>query len=392
METKETFTPEVMEAPARVGQRRKAITIGLPSCASKGDKRFPLTPEGAAVLIELGIHILIERGAPKPIHYSDNAYVKAGAEIVTREEAFRADIVIHLAPLDEADAKAMKRGAMLLTLLSLCRQSKTTVKALLDRKICSIALDLIEDRHSNLPFADILQEIDGRAAVAIASALLADPVHGKGILLGGVAGIVPCEVLIIGSGIAAAAAARSASGAGALVRIFDNDVYRLRTTTRDLGPWAVGSALHPKVLHNALRSADIVVYSEYTDTFTVGADIVADMKKGVVVFDLTADCGKAFPTLPCIDLSDAVPEISSVRHCYVNAGSAVPRTVAMALSNTLITFMRDIIACDDTLNAVKLLPGIQKAAYTFLGKVVNPQVAEIVGLRPVDINIYLSLS
>lgn len=390
MKTSVVDSPEVCEAPARISNRNKSITIGLPRC--KRERRFPLTPEGAGLMVEYGFRVLIEEKAGETIHYSDAAYTRLGAEICSRNEALQADIVIHLSPPDVSDINKMKRGAMLLTLLSLCHQSKSTILALMERKICAIALDLIEDRHGNTPFADILEEIDGRASIAVAASLLADSLHGKGILLGGVAGIVPCEVLVVGSGIAAAAAARSASGAGAMVRIFDNDVYRLRATTRDLGPWAVGSALHPRVLHNALRSADIVIYSEISDNFVINADTVAEMKKGVVIFDLTHDCGKAFPSLACIDLADAVPQISSVRCCYVNAGSAVPRTVAMALSNTLLTLMRDILSCEGATNALKLLPGIQKATYTFLGKAVNPRIAEIAGVRPVDINIYLTLS
>lgn len=392
MKTSSSSAPEVYEAPAKVSSRNRAISIGLPKCIGQSERRFPLTPEAAGILIERGFVVRLEEGAGNSIHYRDTAYSRVGVNVTTRDEALKADIVIHLAPLPETDIFKMKRGAMLLTLLSICHQTKSAVKALLERRIISIALDLIEDQKNNRPFADILEEIDGRSSVAIAASLLADAIHGKGILLGGVSGIVPCEVMIIGSGIAAAAAARSASGAGALVRIFDNDIYRLRSTTRELGPWAVGSALHPKVMHNALRSADIVIFTEITDPVVFGIDVISEMKKGVVIFDLTHDCGKAFPSLRCVDLADASPEISEVRCCYVNAGSAVPRTAAMAISNTLLTFMRDIMACEGVMNAVKLLPGIQKAACTFLGKAVNPQIAAVVGVRAVDINIYLTLS
>ncbi|MDE5929885.1 MAG: alanine dehydrogenase, partial [Muribaculaceae bacterium] len=122
-----------------------------------------------------------------------------------------------------------------------------------------IALDLIENSDSRKPFADILNEIDGRAALAIASSLLADSVHGKGILMGGVAGIVPCEVTVLGSGFDALAAARTAIGLGATVRMFDNDSYSLREADRMLGPAVITSAMHPRVLVSALRSADVVV-------------------------------------------------------------------------------------------------------------------------------------
>lgn len=348
------------------------------------------------MLIEQGFDIKMETGASSTIHYTDHQYTRSGVKVTTRNEALECDIVLHLAPLPPADIRRLRRGAMLLTLFSLCRQNIDSVRALLDRSVIAVAIDLIKDENGHTPFADILAEIDGRAAMSRAGSLLADSIHGKGILLGGISGIVPCEVTIIGSGIAARAAARSASGAGAMVRMFDHDVYRLRDATRELGAWVVTSALHPRVLHNALRTADVVVYTGVTPSMIINADTVSAMKRGVIVFDLSTDSGKAFPSLPTIDLSLASPlDISPTepsRACYVNAGSAVPRTAAMALSNTFITLMNQLVDCEGVTNALKLLPGLQCAAYTFLGKAVNRHIAAIAGERHVDIDIYLTLS
>lgn len=384
--------PTPLEAPAAVEQRRRTITIGLPTCNVDGERRFPLTPEGAAMLIERGFAIRMQRDAAATIHYSDNAYVRSGVEIVGRDEALLCDIVIHLAPLPAGDVTRMRRGSMLLTLLHPCRRRPAEIKALLSRHIISIALDLVKDRQGNTPFADILSEIDGRAALAIAASLLADAVHGKGILLGGVAGIIPCETMIIGSGIAACAAAQSAAGAGSVVRIFDNDTYSLRAATRRLGEWAVGSVLHPRTVRATLRSADIVVCTDIDTSFEIDDSMVQEMKKGVVAFDLTSDCGRMIPSLPCVDLASARPGLEQGRCCYVNAGSAVPRTAAMALSNTLLTMLHDIISCDGAVNALRLLPGLQAAACTFLGRAVNPRIADAAGVRCTDINLYLTLS
>lgn len=383
---------ENCEAPAAVRKSKRAFTIGLPRCDGGGEKRFPLTPEAVAIMTERGYEVRMEHGAGSSIHYTDAAYLRCGAVITGRTEAFGCDIVIHLRPVDEQSARLMRRGAMLLTMSHYHLLDRRGVKALLDNHIITIAIDRIADSRGNTPFADILSEIDGRASVAIASALLADPVNGKGILLGGVAGIVPCEATIIGSGIAACAAARSASGAGAMVRIFDDDVYRLRDATRDLGAWAIGSSLHPRVVRGALRTADIVVVTDTSIPPVLGGEIVDEMKRGVVIFDLSSCPGRVFPSLKCIDLADAVAEIGEVRCCYVNAGSAVPRTAAMALSNTFLTFFSDITASDGLVNALRLMPGMQRAAMTFLGKAVDSRVASIARVRPVDINIYLTLS
>lgn len=387
---------ETLEQQAAVGAPRKLFSIGLPLCEDAAERRFPLTPEGAAQLVEQGFDVVMQSGASATIHYTDGQYAASGVRIGQRDDALRADIVLCLAPLPPSDVRKMRRGAMLLTLSSLCRLTADAVHALLQRSIITVAIDLIRDDRGNRPFADILSEIDGRAAIARASSLLADSVHGKGILLGGVAGIVPCEVTVIGSGIAACAAARSASGAGALVRMFDHDVYRLRRAERELDSRIVTSALHPRVFQNALRSADVVVYTGVSPTPVIDRDTVALMKRGVIIFDLTTDCGKCFPSVPAIDLALASPlDISLTepsRACYINAGSAAARTAAMALSNTFITMLAGIVDCEGVTNALKLLPGLQCAALTFLGKAVNSDVARIVGQRHVDINIYLTLS
>lgn len=394
--THDSPIPTPLEQPTATASARRKLSIGLPRCNDTAERRFPLTPEGAEMLVEQGFEVYMESEAATTIHYPDNKYAAAGVNICHRDKTLACDIVIHLAPLFPADINRMRRGAMLLTLLSLCRLSRESVEALLSRHIITIAIDLITDNKGNRPFADILAEIDGRAAMARAASLLADSVHGKGILLGGVTGITPCEVTVIGSGIAACAAAKSAAGTGALVRMFDNDVYRLRQAEHELGNRTVTSALHPRVLENALRTADVVIYTGVYPTPVIDSHTVQLMKRGVIIFDLSDDCGKAFPSVPTIDLALASPlDISLTepsRACYINAGNAVARTAAMALSNTFSTMLHSITDTDGFNSALRMVPGLQSAALTFLGKPTNADVAAIAGCRCVDIGIYLTLS
>ena len=376
---------------------KRSVVIGLPAASGVVEHRFPLTPEGAGMLVSRGFCVKMEKGAAEYIHYSDAAYARCGVEITERAEALAADIVVYLPLMDVADARRLKRGALLLSFIHNRETDRETIRTLVERHVIALALELICDEAGHRPFADILHEIDGRAAIAIASSLLADAVHGKGILLGGVAGVVPCEVMVIGSDMAAVAAAKGAIGMGAIVRIFDDNVYRMREASAMLGPGAICSSMHPRVFENGLRSADIVVA---TDTMprcgVVGCDMVGLMKRGVICFDLTSSPGSAFPSLPVVDLDLASPSDNSVteptRLCYINAGNAVPRTVAMALSNTFVTMLDDLMVCDGVANALKLKDGLRKAAYTFLGKCVNPTVARVAGLRSVDINLFLQFS
>lgn len=374
---------------------RRKLTIGIPTCADPSERRFPLTPEGARKLSERGYTVRIESDAAKAIHYSDNAYTRCAAEITDREGALSADIVIHLAPLPVADIKRMRRGAMLLTLSHLDTLTAEGVREMQERSIIGVAIDCITDERGNFPFSDILAEIDGRSAIATSSSLLADADKGKGILLGGIAGINPCEVTIIGSGIAAIAAARSASGLGAIIRMFDDDVYSLRAAVRDLGAQVIGSVIQERVLNHALQSADVVIVTAPTSNLAIDAEEVNLMKKGVVILDLTQNPGNTFPSLPKIDLAVARHNLeikSDRRVCYINCGSSVPRTAAMALSNTFNTMLDNIVTCDGLTNALKLTPGLRNGVFTFLGKVTDPQVARIAGVRFTDINIFLQLS
>lgn len=389
------YAPTPLEQMIEVGIFRRHITIGLPAPASKADRRFPLSPESAGLLVERGFKVKMQSGAADAIHYADIKYQQMGVDIVDRAEAFRSDIVIYLSELDTIDARMLKRGALLLGFFKSFIGNPDTLRLLLGSHVITLALDLVADAQGQRPFADILSEIAGRASMAIASSLLADSVHGKGILLGGVAGIVPCEVTIIGSGIDACAAARSAMGLGAVVRMFDSDVYRLRSALRLLCPGAIGSAMHPRVLLNALRSADVVVATDIKPLHIITADAVEQMKLGVVTFDLTGGLKPVFPSLQQVDLGDASPSDNSMsgsRVCYVNPGNAVPRTVAMALSNTLLTMLSEIFTCDGFTNALMLNEGLQKAALTFLGKPVNPAVASMLRMRHVDIKLMLQFS
>lgn len=409
--------PTPLEAPVETATRQRRASIGLPKCLNRSEKRFPLTPEAVAALTRHGFSVLFEEGAADSIHYSDAAYLKAGARRVGRLETLQADIVIHLAPLAVADIRLLRRGALLLSLANFTRgNAKEMILELMHRRIINIAIDLIRDDAGNRPFGDILSEINGRSALTLAAAMLADPVNGKGILLGGIAGVIPCEVTIIGSCLAACAAARSALGLGAMVRLFDDDVYRLRTALRQLGGGVIGSSIHPHALENALRSADILVITGEGNQLPVEGNVDCILKRKVLVFDLSDHPGTALRGLVPVDLGefgqDADLRASAYallndrmaasaddpaarplrRPCFVNSGSAVPRTTAMALSDTFITLLNHISSCEGTGAILPLTPGLQEATLTFMGKAVNTEVARLAEVRHTDIRILLSLS
>lgn len=372
-------------------QARRRLSIGLPCGADSRERRFPLTPEAVRSLVECGFVVRMERGAASVIHYDDARYEACGAEIVCRPEALGCDIVIHLSPLPRHDVAMLRRGSMLLTLVAGKRYDASDVKSLLERSVIAVALDRVTDTCGHLPFADILSEIDGRAAIVVAASWLSDAVGGKGMLLGGVTGIIPCEVTVLGSGTAAVSAARSALGLGAQVRMFDNDVYSLREALNQLGAGVAGSVLHRHVVENAFRSADVIISTSMREPYVVDSSMTGLMKKEALVFDVSSTPPSVFPSLPVVDLGcESAPTL--YRRCLINAGYTVPRTSAMALSNALVSMLGEILTVEEVSNALKLSPGLQAGVLTFLGRPVSPAFAKLAGMRQLDLRLFIQMS
>lgn len=401
MEQSPEYNLDVLEQPARIEVKQSGITLGLPRNPDHGDRRFPLTPEAVRTLKQdYRFKVFVEEGAGHEIHYSDDAYASRGARICSRDEALRADIVVTAAPLSTIDIRKMRRNATLWTVIEPELLDRPMVEALLERSITTLSLTALQRPDGHRPVGDILDEVDGRAAVSVAAGFLADGVHGKGILLGGVTGIMPCEVVIIGAGTAAIAAAASAKGLGAIVRIFDNDPCRLRQAENVLGHTVIGSSLHREVYIGALHSADIIINTVKTDPSPAAIIDSADtpqLKKGAILFDFnTTSQIDVFPALKRIDLSPAVENLPSLteRRCFVNPGSAVPRTSAMALSNAIVPMLADIAMADDRtfMDAVRMNSFLSTGLVTFGGKLINRVTAVATGLKWVDPSLFLHLS
>lgn len=376
-----------LEEPAKYSNAPRRVSLGFPSGLPFGERRFPITPEGAEQLVDRGYRLVVEAGAGEPIHYDDSAYARAGVEIADRTETLRADIIVSLAPLAPGEAAGMRRGTLLLTLLHSVIDNANYARALQQAGVNAVAADIIAT-EGHRPVADILHEIDGCASLAVANALLTDPVAGKGILLGGVTGIVPCETTVIGSGMGAIAAAHNALGAGGIVRMFDDDLYSLRKAGRVLNHRPIGSAIHPRVLRSALRSADVVVVTPTKYPVRIDSETVSEMKKRVLIFDLTNTPGAMFPSVDLVDLAreGGRPLTAPAgRTVFCNVGCRVPRTAAMALSNVLTAHIDTLAEAMDSI--ARMSAGMRGAMLLCWGKVVNPLLADVLDTRSLDINL-----
>jgi len=248
------------EAPAAVQKRKNQITIGLPQERSSEERRVLLTPEAVGLLSNNGLQVIIETGAGKASKFTDQDYSDAGAKVVySSKEALQAQLVLKVDAPDLEEIEQMSLGACLISALQISRQNKEFIEALNARKITAIAFEYLEDKVGGMPVVRAMSEIAGSTVMLIAAEYLSSVNDGKGLILGGVTGVPPTQVVIIGAGTVAEYAARTALGLGANIKVFDNHIYKLRRLKQLLGQQIYTSTIDNLTLTQALSEADVVI-------------------------------------------------------------------------------------------------------------------------------------
>jgi alanine dehydrogenase len=266
---------------------------------------------------------------------------------------------------------------------------------MMKKKMNAIAYELIKDEQKAFPVMTSISEIEGNTAIGVAAELMSVERGGKGLLLGGVAGISPTEVLILGAGITGTVAARSALALGAQVKIFDHDINKLRKIQHYLGQQVFTSVIHPSVLFKALATADAVIgnlrYINGSERFMVSEELVKTMKSGAVIIDLSVDQGGCFETSECRTIKNPVFEKYGVIHyCVPNISARVARTSSMALSNIFAPMMMKIGGSGNIRSAISESAGFRNGAYIFSGILVNKLIGDYYGIQASDIGLLLA--
>lgn len=372
------------------------LSIGIPKENSNAETRLALTPEGVAIVTEEGHSVYVQRGAGVPMSYSDLQYSEAGAFMVDdASEVFGADIVFKIAPPTIEELNLMHDRSSILSMLQLSNLSADCIKLMIKKKMNSIAYELIRDEQKTFPVVSSISEIEGNTAIAVAAELMSNERGGKGLLLGGVAGISPTEVLILGAGIAGSVAARSALALGAQVKVFDHDINKLRKIQHYLGQKVFTSVIHPAVLFKALASADAVIgnlrYINGSERFMVSEDLVKTMKSGSIIIDLSVDQGGCFETSECRTLQNPVFEKHGVIHyCVPNISARVARTSSMALSNIFAPIILKIGHSGSIASAISESSGFRHGAYIYSGVLVNRLIGDYYGIASNDIGLLMA--
>jgi alanine dehydrogenase len=390
-----TYIPK--ELLKEMGKMSKHLLIGIPRERNELECRLALTPEAVDILTDVGHHILLESGAGQGIGYSDVQYAEAGAEIVDSSvEIYHADIILKILPILPAEAALLKPRVTLFSMAQLDLFAQASYETLMQKRINAVAYELMNSEQNPYPVRAYIAEIEGKAIISIAASLLANTQGGKGMLLGGIPGVAPTEVVILGAGTAGTAAARAALALGAAVKIFDSDISKLRAIEQALGQKIVTSIFQPRVLQNVFRTADVIV--GVMDNFLarrrymIAEELISSMKKGALIIDLCANQGGCFETTS--SLTSANPEVfeqHGVRHyCKSDVSNSVARTTSMAFSNIFVSMLLALGDAGSFSSLIKEDNCFRSGVYIFSGKPVNNFVSSHFNINSNDLDLYLS--
>lgn len=379
-----------------IGRKKGKLVIGIPRETTYQENRVALTPEAVQFLASNGHHILIETKAGESARYGDHDYSEAGAEIAyDKAEVFKANIILKVAPPSDEEIELMPGNQTLISALQLTLHPKKTLVALMNKKITAIAWDYIQDEHGIYPVVRAMGEIAGNTSILIAAELLSNYKTGKGIMMGGVAGVQPTEVVILGAGTVGEYACRTAIGLGASVKVFDNSISKLRRLQNDIGQRIFTSVIQPKLLEKAIMRADVVigaVRAPFGRTpCIVSEQMVKGMKAGSVIVDVSIDQGGCFETSRVTNhTKPTFVEHDVIHYCVPNVASRVSRTASIALSNIFSPLLLDMGDMGGCKEMIKRDPGFRSGVYIYKGKLTSEILGKVFDLPFKNIELLLA--
>lgn len=390
---KQSLIPQ--EEMLEVGKKQNQLVIGIPKESDIYESRIPLTPEAVEILVGNGHTILIESDAGHSANYMNTQYSEVGAMIVDKAQVLQADIILKIAPLSVKEIAGLKGNQLILSSLHMRNHSEEYIRSLMQKKITAISFESLKDQYGCYPVVRSMSEIAGNTAILIAAEYLNNANKGKGVMLGGVTGITPTEVVIIGAGTAGESAARAALGLGAFVKIMDNSIHKLQRLQDHMGMRLHTSVLHPQTLKKSLKSADVVIGAVHLtgmeQMVIVTEEMVSQMKKGSVIIDISIDQGGCFETSEVRNHGDPVfRKYDVVHYCVPNITSRVARTASIALSNVMGPILQDIASSGSITQTLKSNLGLRHGVYLYNGILTNHIIGNLLDIPSQDINLLMA--
>ncbi len=377
-------------------KKGKHLRIGIIREPDPNETRIPLTPEGIEQLVQAGHHVMVEKNAGKGSRFSSKDFTEAGAQLIDeKEKLFEADVLLKVSPLSTEEIGLLRGGQTLISSLYLATRDESYFRSLMQKKTTAIAFELLQDDYREFPVLRSMCEIAGTVSVGIGSRYLSTFDGGKGILLGGISGSTPSEVLILGAGTDSEYAARTALGMGAIVKVFDPQIPRLRDIKQRLGREIFTSVMHPPVMKNAFETADLVISTlqrlNPKSFYMISEDLVMGMKKGSVLLDVHIDQGSSFETGRITTPENPVYREHGVIHYMVpNITAQVGRTASIALSNVLIPLLMDKGRCGGVKQQVIENYGVRQGVYLYNGILTHEMIGNHFRIPFQDIDLLLA--
>ncbi|MCX6233984.1 MAG: alanine dehydrogenase [Bacteroidetes bacterium] len=379
-----------------VTRRKSCLKIGVPREISSHEHRIALVPQAVGLLAANGHVVLVESGAGDAAYFSDNKFSESGAHIVySPQEVYDADIIIKVSPPLSEEIELLKPKQTLFSALHLAGQTEIFFRKLINKKMTALAYEYIKDKADSYSLRRSMSEIVGSTVVLIAAEYLSKPGFGKGCLLGGITGITPTEIVILGAGTVGEYAVRAALGLGATVKVFDNSIYKLRRLQNSINTRIFTSIIQPKVLLDALKTADVVIGAihscETQAPVIITEDMVRQMSYGSVIIDVSIDQGGCIETSQVTSHANPVFRKWDITHyCVPNIASRVPHTASYALSNFLAPMLLKLGEEGGIDNLLRSDKGLRHGVYLFNGTITKMMISNTFALPYQDIELLMA--
>ena len=393
---KSAFAFETQEEVLDIPHGSKPLLIGIPKEIAFQENRIGLTPDAVSVLVANGHDVMVESLAGSGSRYTDNDYSEAGARIVfEKEEVYKCPILVKTAPPVEADLPYLQMYQTIISPLHLSALKKGLIEQLMAKKITALSIENIKDENQNYPILRSMSEITGSAVMLIAGQYLSNFNSGKGVLLGGVSGVPPTKVVIIGADIIGEFAARNALALGASVKVFDNNVSRLQRLQNNLGQRVWTSVLEPKILAKQLKTCEVAVGALRNEfgraPIVVTEEMVAAMRPGSIIIDVAIDRGGCFETSELTNHSNPIIIKHEVIHYGVpNIPSGFARTASQAISNVLMPLLIQIGDQGGLEEIIWQQVHLREGIYLYKGALTDFYISEKFQLKFTDLNLLIA--
>jgi alanine dehydrogenase len=391
-----SFSYETLEETLDIKPKGARLHIGIPKEVAFQENRIALTPDAVSVLISNGHEVIIEHNAGEAAHFSDKDYSEAGARIVySREDVFKAPILVKSAPVVEEDLPYLQMNQMIISPIHLSVLKAELLQKMMEKRITAISFENLKDDSGTYPIVRSMSEIAGSAAILIAAQYLGSANHGKGVLLGGISGIAPTKVIIIGAGIVGEFAARAALALGASVKVFDNSVYRLKRLQNNIGQRLWTSVIEPRMLAKQLKTCEVAVGALSSETgrtpVVVTEEMVSSMRTGSVIIDVSIDRGGCFETAEITTHEAPIfLKYGVIHYCVPNIPSGFARTASQAISNVLMPLLLEAGEDGGFEHMVWHQIHLRSGIYMFKGALTNFYLSERFGLKYTDLNLLIA--